>query len=472
MRFEKPFFSSLRRLLPAALAIAGLAGAAHADPVFVDCRDQSILIPEGEFVGRADEPTVTGSCEITTFECLNQTDFFWPRFPIGDNQPAFCYAIDACGGEARCDFTVSVAVDVEEDCELFDFRDELGGGTRDLTTAVLGDGGSGSVQLTDSGAEVLGFGSELGPSSDNGTFAYRAVPGAFRVETPLPSPEDAADDPKGGLTIRWGLGDRAARAMAVRRAAGNTLEFAVRRSANALGEPLATTIPAAGVTDLALEFTGATVRAEYSTDGGDSWIQPGGALGGETTVVTGGLGALAGFIVSSQSDEIIVGFDAGDADAVRGAAQKAAFEDASFIFPFLKVCALDDGPPPPAGCQAQDDFNDGVIDPAWTLVGVGNANQQSVVEEDGVLKLTADGATAFYGADNAGFLYRQVTGNFRMETTVDGAPMTTGGIYRKAGLMVRESLAGDELQVGLVRVLPEGHQLGDQAHVPLVEALA
>ncbi|MEM8997522.1 MAG: hypothetical protein AAGF23_22245, partial [Acidobacteriota bacterium] len=252
-------------------------------------------------IGRADEPAVSGSCEITTFECQNQTDFFWPRFPIGDNQPAFCYAFDACGGQARCDFAVSVAVDVDEGCELFDFRDELGGGTRDLTTAVLGDGGSGSVQLTDSGAEVLGFGSELGPVSDNGTFAHRTVPGAFRVETPLPRPADGSSDPRGGLAIRWGLGDRAARAMVVRRPVGNGLEFSVRRAAGALGEPLATTISASGVTDLALEFSGATVRAEYSTDGGETWIRPGGALGGETTVSTGGLGALAGFVVSSQS---------------------------------------------------------------------------------------------------------------------------------------------------------------------------
>ncbi|MEM8997523.1 MAG: hypothetical protein AAGF23_22250 [Acidobacteriota bacterium] len=130
------------------------------------------------------------------------------------------------------------------------------------------------------------------------------------------------------------------------------------------------------------------------------------------------------------------------------------------------MCALDGGPPPPAGCRAEDDFDDGIVDPEWTLVGVGNANQQSVVEEDGVLKLTADGATAFYGADNAGFLYRQVTGDFRMETTIDGAPMITGGIYRKAGLMVRGGL--DQWDVRLIAQLVPFWQDRDETHLQFV----
>ncbi|MEO1365892.1 MAG: hypothetical protein AAFX50_01860, partial [Acidobacteriota bacterium] len=98
-------------------------------------------------------------------------------------------------------------------------------------------------------------------------------------------------------------------------------------------------------------------------------------------------------------------------------------------------------------CFIQDDFDDGLLDPAWTLVGIGNANQESVVEEDGVLKLTADGATAFFGSDNAGFLYRDVAGDFRMEVTIDGNPMTVGGMFRKAGLMVRASLDKDDIRL-------------------------
>ncbi|MEM8934118.1 MAG: hypothetical protein AAGE94_23195, partial [Acidobacteriota bacterium] len=87
-----------------------------------------------------------------------------------------------------------------------------------------------------------------------------------------------------------------------------------------------------------------------------------------------------------------------------------------------------------------DDFADGSVDPAWTLVGIGNANQESVREIGGVLELTADGSTAFSAADNGGFVYREVTGDFRAEVTIDGTGMTTGGQYRKAGLMVRGDL--------------------------------
>ncbi|MEM8929850.1 MAG: hypothetical protein AAGE94_01680 [Acidobacteriota bacterium] len=117
------------------------------------------------------------------------------------------------------------------------------------------------------------------------------------------------------------------------------------------------------------------------------------------------------------------------------------------------------------GCFV-DDFNDGVVDPAWTLVGVGNANQQSVLEDSGVLALTADGATAFYGADNAGFLYQSVTGNFRIEATIDGNTMTTGGQYRKAGLMVRASL--DPLDIRLIAQLVPFWENQDEVHLQFV----
>ena len=91
-----------------------------------------------------------------------------------------------------------------------------------------------------------------------------------------------------------------------------------------------------------------------------------------------------------------------------------------------------------------EDFEDGSIDSAWTLTGVGHANQESVaVVDDGgnmELALTSDGATAYLGADNAGFLYQELTGDFRIETDLDTSTMTTGKSWRKAGLMVRASL--------------------------------
>ncbi|MEO1086842.1 MAG: hypothetical protein AAFY88_21620, partial [Acidobacteriota bacterium] len=118
------------------------------------------------------------------------------------------------------------------------------------------------------------------------------------------------------------------------------------------------------------------------------------------------------------------------------------------------------------GCSVQDSFDDGVIDPAWTFVGIGNANQLALAEEDGVMKLTADGATAFFGADNAGFLYREFTGDFRMEVTIDGNPMTTGGQYRKAGLMMRASL--DKWDIRLIAQLVPFWENTDEVHLQFV----
>ncbi|MEM1177448.1 MAG: hypothetical protein AAGM22_03825 [Acidobacteriota bacterium] len=103
------------------------------------------------------------------------------------------------------------------------------------------------------------------------------------------------------------------------------------------------------------------------------------------------------------------------------------------------------------GPPAAEDFENGVIDPAWTLAGVGNANQASVmVIDDGgnrELALTADGATAYLGKDNAGFLYQEVWGDFRLEADLDTSTMTTGKIWRKAGLMVRASNDDDDIRL-------------------------
>jgi len=113
-----------------------------------------------------------------------------------------------------------------------------------------------------------------------------------------------------------------------------------------------------------------------------------------------------------------------------------------------------------------DDFGDAAIDPAWTLAAVGDVNQHSAAEGGGVLELTADGSTAFYGSDNAGFLYREMTGDFRAEVTIDGSTMTSGGAIRKAGLMVRQSL--DTWDVRLIAELAPFWQNSSETHLQFV----
>ncbi|MEO1087580.1 MAG: hypothetical protein AAFY88_25370 [Acidobacteriota bacterium] len=108
-----------------------------------------------------------------------------------------------------------------------------------------------------------------------------------------------------------------------------------------------------------------------------------------------------------------------------------------------------------------DDFEDGDFE-GWWLDGIGHANQFSaaVVDNSGdqVLALTSDGATAYIQRDNGGFLYRELTGDFRIEADVDTSTMTTGKAFRKAGLFLRASLDDFDLRV-LATHLPEKERL-------------
>ena len=116
--------------------------------------------------------------------------------------------------------------------------------------------------------------------------------------------------------------------------------------------------------------------------------------------------------------------------------------------------------------DVMDEFEDGQLDPNWTLVGIGNAVLQSVDESGGTLQLTGDGTTTFLAADNAVFCYREAIGNFRMEVTLDGTNMLTGGNFRKAGLMVRTSL--DPWAQRVINFLVPYWQGGPDTHLQTV----
>ncbi|MEM1181480.1 MAG: hypothetical protein AAGM22_24260 [Acidobacteriota bacterium] len=108
-----------------------------------------------------------------------------------------------------------------------------------------------------------------------------------------------------------------------------------------------------------------------------------------------------------------------------------------------------------------DDFEDGDFD-SWWLDGIGHANQfeAEVIDAGGdrALALTSDGATAYIQRDNGGFLYRELTGDFLIETDIDTSTMTTGKDFRKAGFFMRASL--DHLDLRLLAMhLPEKERL-------------
>ena len=101
----------------------------------------------------------------------------------------------------------------------------------------------------------------------------------------------------------------------------------------------------------------------------------------------------------------------------------------------------------------EDDFGDGVLDPSWTAIHIGDADQGSAVESGGSLTLGGDGTSAWI-ADNGYFIHRNASGDFRVEVEVGGVVDDSGGQYRKAGLMVR---AGDDPRAPrvMVQFLPQ-----------------
>ena len=112
----------------------------------------------------------------------------------------------------------------------------------------------------------------------------------------------------------------------------------------------------------------------------------------------------------------------------------------------------EDGGGPVSGCVT-DDFEDGLLDAAWTSTFLGNADQGTVTESDGTLKIEGDGTSAYAGSDNGVFVYRSLEGDYRVEVDVLGFPKDEGGVYRKAGLMIRGGL-GELAPRVMVQVIP------------------
>ncbi|MEM1179212.1 MAG: hypothetical protein AAGM22_12760 [Acidobacteriota bacterium] len=340
-----------------------------------------------------------------------------------------CPVRDACNNFSTCGFSVTVlpqgAALPAPGCDFKDFRDLelLDAPVFAIFKEVIGT--STRIREVADGAGV-DLEIETGPFggvADNAYFLYRKRNEDFRLETPVPS-GGFGPVGVGGAMVRWGLEPSAARASIALRPGGGgipVLELSVRTAAGQNAVALGADVSAVGVTDVALEVEGNRVTAQYSNDGGATWVTPAGAA---ATVAAFG--------------EVQAGIFASSEDLANRT---------TFTFPYLELCPIlgvDPGtePPPPSvggACQA-DDFEDDTVGTEWTLSGVGNANQLSVGESGGSLALTADGATAFTGDDNLGVLYRELAGDFRMEVTVDGSTMTTGGAFRKAGLTIRPTL--------------------------------
>ena len=416
------------------------------DPVIVGCDDQTLQIPEGDLFADAEQPTASDACEIVDFSCTHGGEYAWPRFPIGADQPASCTAIDRCGRRTTCNFAVTVeelpsptVIDVQFDTLPDGVLPAI------LELSMRGPG-SGSAEIADGKLEISRFVTTR--VAEATLQVTQTVIGTTRVETRVPEPQDGAEEGEGGLIVSAGDEPESPQVRVTKNIQNSLIEFKIRQDGGPM-ETLTSPVSADPVTDLAIEVVEGAVTVEISLDHGQSWLQP---EGGTAALTTLDLPLKAG---------LFVGLPAGDETLMAGrtgipGAQKS-IGATTFTFDYLKISR-----PEPPPCR-DDNFNDDALDPAWSLVGVGNANVHSAVELDGELRLTANGSTAFYAADNAGFFYRQITGDFRMETTIDGHPMTNGGKFRKAGLMVRQSL--DTWDIRLLAFLVPYWQDGDETHL-------
>ena len=431
-----------------------------ADPVIAGCQDQSFTLSAGESHVEAEAPQASDGCELVSFECTNDTSFGWPRFPVGFNQPATCVAVDRCGRQSRCDFTVTVESAPTGTLSelLLDFETQIDGSPPSELEAEIVGGGSGTAEVL---AGLLRMTHTAPPDEigDKGEMRLTARPTTMSLllAAEMPEADPGSGEGLGGLIVSVELGEETFEAKIVREEPANLIRFLVRPDGETEFQELAPSLAVQGQESFQINLDSEAARLELILSR---------KVGGQEDTVKEVVVTFpstipptlihAGLTVSAKEPPI--------SNLLAGPLTKSAESTAPAIFTFatLEIREAEPGEPTPTACET-DDFNDDSVDPAWTLTGIGNASVYQAVETGGELQLTATGATAFYGADNAGFLYREVSGDFRVETTLDGAPMTTGGKFRKAGLMVRQSL--DTWDVRLLAFLVPYWQDGDETHL-------
>ncbi|MEM1178307.1 MAG: hypothetical protein AAGM22_08190 [Acidobacteriota bacterium] len=423
----------------------------------LDCPDQQLYARWGTFSKEAEPPILTDPCGTAAVACqTDNPDLLWPDIAAGLQTQVTCTATNRCQRTATCDFQVFLT---EEDLifQFTELEDSDSVGLEGMTESVEGAG----TLLTRIAAQKLQV-SHNRDSTEGDTPGKIAISqqiaGDVRLETQIPEVEVAGNfSAEGGLELKAGESPDSPKIEIARSSGGKLI---LRRSQIAddgtRDVRVDSTIDAEGVTDIAVEMVFPVLKVEYSQDGGQSWV---GRPDLDLSLSAPPLQVVAGLFVASDAE-----VEEADLLQVPGrSALKSSTLSATFSFADLRFSRPEVEPEPT--CES-DSFEGETLDSAWTLAGVGNANQQSTALENGELQLTADGATAFFGADNMGFLYREVSGDFRMETTVDGGPMDTGGRYRKAGLTVRESL--DKWDVRLLAKLVPFWNNTDETHLQFV----
>ena len=167
----------------------------------------------------------------------------------------------------------------------------------DWQNAQLGDGSSSLA--ADGHLLLTGTGSEAYHAADHGAFLHQTTSGDFRVELDIVDVpvDEGGQYRKGGLMVRTGLEPADARVMVQyvphfpSAEAGEpdrpALQFDAR-GLDSVAYELASTVPGIKLpVRVAIQRRGDVFSVYYSTDKGESWIQPLGGAGGSTEIQAG-----------------------------------------------------------------------------------------------------------------------------------------------------------------------------------------
>ena len=157
---------------------------------------------------------------------------------------------------------------------------------------------------------ITSDGSSLFHGTDNGTLVYRHENGDFRAQVRVAAipVDEGGPVRKGCLTVRSGSGDADPRVMVcyiphLPNTTTQALQFDVRHGDGTAEEMADFVINAVLPVEMAIVRQGDLLTVEYSLDGGLTWVQPDGLLGGEVTLDLGP-SPLLGMIVASYDGEV------------------------------------------------------------------------------------------------------------------------------------------------------------------------
>jgi len=108
-------------------------------------------------------------------------------------------------------------------------------------------------------------------------------------------------------------------------------------------------------------------------------------------------------------------------------------------------------------CPIHDEFDDGLVDPAWTRTGVGGASGSASETGDEWLRIRAYGSRIWSSSDNFYYVHQSMSGDFDARLRIVSVPQCDQ--YSKMGLMVRDTTDRRSRHVSMLQTRSRGLQL-------------